>query len=164
MSNKDQTPPDDRPSKSQRKRDMIALQKIGEILVELPAPKLAKIPMSERLSDAVAEARALKSHEAKRRQMQYIGRIMRDEDPQPIEEALAKIQSKHQHDKAQFHQIERWRDKLKAEGDVQLEDFLNQFPNGDAQHLRQLTRNAQLKKVGADTELFRYLRQIILKE
>lgn len=153
--------PLERPSKSQRKRDMQALQKIGEALVDLPASQLEKIPLTGLLLDAVNEARLLKSHEAKRRQMQYIGRLMRDIDPQPIEEALSKIQSKHQQNKAQFHQIERWRDRLIAEGDKQLETFLNQYPQSDRQHLRQLIRNAQQGKRGADTELFRYLRDII---
>lgn len=160
MSNKDDNE-FEKPSKSQRKRDMIALQKLGETLVSLSNTELDKIPLSEALSEAISEARRLKSHEAKRRQMQYIGRLMRDIDSKPIEDALANIQLKAQLGKAHFHQIERWRDKLKASGDEQLQEFLNQFPTVDHQHLRQLIRNAKQEKSGADTELFRYLRQIL---
>lgn len=86
--------PLDRPSKSQRKREMHALQEIGKILVELPSPQLAKIPMPEELAEAVKTARAIKSHEAKRRQLQYIGKLMREIDPEPIQKALARIQIK----------------------------------------------------------------------
>lgn len=156
-------PPDERPSKSHRKREMLALQKLGEILVELPISQLQKIPLNGQLADAIHTARSLTSHEAKRRQMQYIGRLMRDTDPKPIEEALAKVKVKDQQIKAQFHQVERWRDILIAEGDDQLQAFLGKFPETDRQQLRQLIRNAQQKKKGADTELFRYLRHLIEK-
>ena len=161
MPKSDLTPPNEGPSKSQIKRDMQALQKIGEALVALPETQLEKIHLEGRLRTAVLEARQLKGFEAKRRQMQYIGRLMRDTDAQPIEEALAKIQGKHQQTQAQFHQIERWRDRLIAEGDKLLEEFLKQYPDTDRQQLRQLIRNAQQAKQGADTELFRYLRGIV---
>lgn len=154
-------PEDDRPSKSQRKRDMIALQKLGEMLVALPAIQLDTIPLEGRLLQAIQEARTLTGHEAKRRQMQYIGRLMRGVDAQPIEEALQTIQLKTQQNKAHFHQTERWRDKLIAEGDAQLEIFLKDYPHTDRQQMRQLVRLAQQGKKGADTELFRYLRRVI---
>jgi ribosome-associated protein len=153
-------------SKSERKRQMLALQKIGEILVELPAPQLAKIPLEERLADAIHLARGLTSHEGKRRQLQYIGRLMRNVDAAPIQEALAKIQLTDQYSKAKFHQVERWRDKLIAEDDATLQDFIQKFPQADAQQLRQLIRNAkkdlkESKKTGAETALFRFLRDAI---
>jgi len=151
----------EKPSKSQRKRDMTALQKIGELLVDLPGTELEKVPLEPELADAIEHARGLTEHEAKRRQLQYIGRLMRKYDAQPIQEALKKIQLKSQTGKAQFHQIERWRDKLIAEGDVQLQVFLQQHPEADHQRLRQLVRNAQQDKSGATRELFRYLREII---
>lgn len=160
MSDDNYEPQDDRPSKSQLKRDMTALQKLGEILVSLPEAQLAKIPMDSQLAGAVYEARALKSREGIRRQLQYIGRLMREIDAKPIEAALEKIQSKHLQSNAKFHQIERWRDKLIAEGDKQLEEFIKLFPATDSQQLRQLIRNAQRKKSG-DTELFRFLRGVM---
>ncbi len=161
--------PDDLPereSKSKRKREMLALQKIGEILVELPAQELAKIPLSESLADAISAARSIKDHEGRRRQMQYIGRLMRHVDAQPIQEALDKYQRKDQVSKAKFHQLEKWRDKLIAEGDAALQPFIEKFPQADSQHLRQLVRNAKKdhdanKISGANTALFRYLRDVM---
>jgi ribosome-associated protein len=160
--------PDDLPereSKTKRKQQMLDLQNIGKILVELPAPQLAKIPLDERLSDAVNAARVLKSREGKRRQLQFIGRIMRDTDIQPILDALDKVQTKDQLNKAKFHQVERWRDKFIADGDKGLDDFLAKYPDTDTQHLRQLIRNAQTdakenKNSGGSTALFRYLLDI----
>jgi ribosome-associated protein len=155
----------ERESKTKRKQEMLALQKIGEILVELPAPQLAKIPLDARLSDAVNEARRLKSREGIRRQLQYIGKIMRDTEIQPIVEALDKVQTRDQLSKAKFHQVERWRDKLIAMGDTALQEFLTKYPEADGQHLRQLLRNAQAeakeeKNSGGGTALFRYLLEV----
>lgn len=148
------------PSKSQRKRDMTALQKIGETLVRLPAAQLAKIPLESVLYEAILLARQLKSHEAIRRQMQYIGKLMRFVDPIPIQAALDKIESKSKQGKAQFHLIERWRDRLIAEDDATLQQFLDEFPGSDRQRLRQLIRHAK-KNISAHSELFRYLRDVI---
>ena len=152
---------DDLPlSKSQRKRDMTALQKLGEALVGLPVAQLAKIPLDTTLRDAIMQAQELTAHGAIRRQLQYIGKLMRFVDPEPIQEALNQIESKSKRGKAQFHLIERWRDKLIAEDDSTIQVFLDQFPQTGRQHLRQLVRNAK-KRSNADTELFRYLRKII---
>ncbi|MCD6038907.1 MAG: uncharacterized protein K0S27_307 [Gammaproteobacteria bacterium] len=150
-----------RDSKSERKRQMIALQKIGEILVTLPAAQLLKIPLNEVLLEAITVARSLTSHNAKRRQLQYIGRLMRDvEDIASIQTALDKFALKSQQSKAKFHQIERWRDKLVEEQDATLDQFLQQFPDVDRQHLRQLIRNAKKNSL-PDKELFRYLQNVI---
>jgi ribosome-associated protein len=121
---------------------------------------LAKIPLEPILADAITEARELKSHEAIRRQLQYIGKLMRNVDPEPIQAAIDLIESKSQQSKAQFHLIERWRDKLIAEDDNTLQAFLETFPDSSRQHLRQLVRNAK-KHETADTELFRYVRKVI---
>jgi ribosome-associated protein len=155
----------ERDSKTKRKQDMLALQKIGEILVELPAPQLAKIPLDARLADAVNEARRLKSREGIRRQLQYIGKIMRNTEIEPIVEALDKVQTRDQLSKAKFHQVERWRDELIASGDTALQEFISKYPDADAQHLRQLLRKAQAdakadKNSGGSTALFRYLLEI----
>lgn len=148
-----------RESKTQRKNQMIALQKLGETLVDLPAAQLATIPLEPILADAIDAARSYTSHGAIRRQLQYIGRLMRDIDSQPIQVALEKLQSKNKQGIAQLHQVERWRDKLIAEGDQALQPFLQQFPNADHVHLRQLIRHAQQQKTGAETQLFRYLKK-----
>lgn len=150
-----------RDSKSKLKRQMTALQKIGERLVSLPAAQLAKIPLDPILAQAIAEARLINSREGKRRQLQYIGRLMRNVELEPIQATLDKLELKSRHGKAQFHQIERWRDKLIAEDDQALQEFLKQYPQTDRQELRQLIRNAKKATKGADTELFRYLRNLI---
>lgn len=157
---------EEQPSKSELKRQMTALQKVGQILVELPAAQLALIPLEPRLAEAIEAARSIKSHEGKRRQLQYIGKLMRHVDPAPIQEALNKIQLKDQQGKAKFHQIERWRDALISEGDDKLQEFVQQFPHADTQQLRQLIRKAKqalgsTKSAGIETELFRFLRTII---
>lgn len=157
-----------RPSKSQRKREMLAMQELGKTLVELPASELSQIPLEPRLAEAIEAARVITIHEAKRRQLQYIGRLMRDTDLAPIEEALDKIHRKNQSSKAAFHQIERWRDRLIVEKDIALQEFLEKFPTSDRQKLRQLIRKSREdraadKNSGAETELFRYLRDILGK-
>jgi ribosome-associated protein len=156
----------ERPSKTERKKQMLALQKIGEILVLLPAPQLAKISLPSPLAEAVQTARELSDHEGRRRQLQYIGKLMRNVEVEPIEAAIRKIQLKDQLSVAKFQQIEKWRDKLIKEGDDTLQVFLQKYPQTDAQKLRQLQRNAQKefkaeKSLGADTMLFRYLRDVI---
>ena len=156
----------ERDSKSQRKKQMLALQKIGEALVDLPGPQLAKIPLEGTLKDAVEHARTCKTHEARRRQLQFVGKIMRNVDVAPIAAALEQVQLKSQLGKARFHQVERWRDRLIAEGDPGAQDFLQKFPDASSQQLRQLIRNTQKEKklAGADTALFRYLRTVMDNE
>jgi ribosome-associated protein len=152
---------DDLPlSKSQRKRDMTALQEMGETLVRLPAAQLEKIPLDPVLAEAIVHARNLTSHGAIRRQIQYIGKLMRFVDTAIIQSALDKVESKNKQSKVQFHFIERWRDKLIAEDDAAVHAFLEAFPESGRQHLRQLVRNAK-KRAAAETALFRYLRKVI---
>lgn len=167
MTDSTATPPSD-DSKSKRKREMQDLQKLGETLVNLTAADLAKIPLEGRLEEAIHAARTIKEHGAKRRQLQFIGKLMRHVDPAPIQEALASIQGKNNQSKVIFHQVERWRERLIAEGDTALQEFVTQYPDVDHQHMRQLIRNSQKentsgKNMGASTELFRYLRTIIEK-
>lgn len=153
-------------SKTRRKKNMQALQKIGEVLVKLPAVELAGIPLETALAAAITEARTLKNHEGKRRQLQYIGRLMRDTDLEPIQAALNRIQQKALQNKSKLHATEQWRDQFIAKGDELLQDFLQKFPMTEVQKLRQLIRNAQKdlqehKNRGHETALFRYLRELI---
>lgn len=148
------------------KRDMIALQKIGETLVEMPQSQLDKIPLPDELLDAINLARTLKSNEAKRRQLQYIGKIMRNIDVEPIQAALKKIQLVQTQATTKFHAVEEWRERLIGEGDVAIQTFINEHPDADRQQLRQLIRQAQHnrksgKDTGAETMLFRYLRDFL---
>ena len=153
-------------SKSKRKRDMLDLQDLGMSLLELSASQLAKIPIPEDLLELLEFARTLKTHEAKRRHLQYIGKKMRDIDPVQIREAMAKVKFGNAQNTAQFHAAEEWRDRLIAEGDAALQLFLKSYPAADSQQLRQLIRNAQHdiaknKNSGAKTQLFRCLLALI---
>ena len=156
----------EKPSKTRRKKEMIALQKLGETLVNLPKSQLAKIPVPDELLEAVTVARSLKDHEAKRRQFQYIGKIMREIDPEPIKAALRKIESNSEANTVQFHQAEQWREKLIANGDDALQELLGIYPQLDRQTMRQLIRKAQYdrahtKNSGAATMLFRCVRELL---
>ena len=135
----DPVPP---PSKSQRKRDMTALQSLGERLVTLDAGRLATLDLPERLIDALALARTLTRHEARRRQMQYIGRLMREVDPVPIEDALARAAYGPAQDKARFAALERWRTRL-LEDVGALDAFLKEYPQADRAALAELVARAR---------------------
>jgi len=152
-------------SKSQLKRESHALQAMGEELVELPAAKLAKIPMPDELAEAVSLARKIKARGGRKRQLQYIGKVMRSIDAEPIAQALDELKNAAGKEAAKFHRLEQWRDRLVAEGDAALGELLDEFPGADRQHLRQLVRNAQRevasnKAPKAAREIFRYLRDL----
>lgn len=151
------------PSKTQRKKAMHALQSLGEKLVELSADQLDRLDLPEALHDAVVEAGRIRSREGRRRQLQYIGRLMRGVDSERIAEALALLQGESDAAKAEFHALERWRARLLAD-DAALTDWLAANPGSDAQLLRQLIRNARRettegKPPRASRALFRLLRQ-----
>ncbi len=126
----DQTPDlddDDRPSKTQRKKDMLKLQALGERLVSLPASRLKAVPLEERLREAIDHAREIRSHEGRRRQLQFIGRLMRSADAAAIEASLAGDDAAHARQVAAHHAAEQWRDGL-INGSRRLETFVAQFP------------------------------------
>jgi ribosome-associated protein len=152
---------DDLPSKSQRKRDMTALQDIGAELVGLNDQQLAAIDLPEALREAVAEARRLRSHEARRRQLQYIGKLMRQVDPAPIREKLDGFRSTSAAETARLHRIERWRERLLDEPGA-LAEFIAAHPGTDSQQLRTLIRNtAEERARGKPPKHFRALFQMI---
>jgi ribosome-associated protein len=160
----DAAQPGERPSKSQRKRAMHALQDLGAALVALSAERLASIEMPEDLRQAVREAQRLTRHEARRRQLQYIGRLMRDVDPLPIREALAALNGGSAAETARQHRLERLRERL-LEDEATLTEIGSAFPGADLQHLRQLRRNAlrereQARPPRSYRELFRALREM----
>ncbi len=159
---------DELTSKTRKKKDMLALQDLGVQLVELNEQQLASMQLPEELLDAVMEARRLTKHEARRRQMQYIGRLMRDLDAAPIRERLEQWKGQGRAHTAQLHAIERWREELLA-GDPALARFLDQHPDADSQKLRTLIRNARREQSAAlppksYRELFRILRETLTKE
>ena len=156
-----------RPSKSQRKREMQALQHTGAQLVALNAAQLAQVELPERLFEAVVEAQRIRDFEGRRRQLQYIGKLMRDVDPQPIRAKLEQWHGTAQAHTAQQHLVERWRDRLLAE-DGALALFAADHPHCDLQHLRTLiasVRRDQAANRPAKNyrELFRALREAIVK-
>lgn len=151
-------------SKSQRKRDMHALQAVGKKLTELNNEQLSKIEMSDKLRFAINEMQRITKHEARRRQLQYIGRLMRDEESEGIIDAIAKIENAHLESAKGLHDLEIWRDRLISETKEALTEFIAAHPNADVQHLRHLIRNAQKEKetekpAGSSRALFRYLRE-----
>lgn len=152
------------PSKSQRKRESSALQDTGAALVKLSADRVRKLDLPEALRVAVLEAQRLRSHGALRRQMQYIGKLMRDVEAAPIEAQLAEIRGESSSAKAEFHALERWRERLLAE-DGALTEWLARHPQSDAQQLRQLIRGARKetaegKPPRSSRALFRMLREL----
>lgn len=154
----------ERPSKSQRKRDMQALQDMGAELVELSPERLARIDMPDALRGAIREAQRLTRHEARRRQLQYIGRLMRDADPAPIREALDAVKGVSAIENARQHRLEKLRERL-LEDEAVLTEIGAAHPGADITRLRQLRRNAlkdrdEGRPPRAFRELFRLLREL----
>lgn len=155
---------DEPKSKTQVKREMVDLQKLGERLVLLSNDQLKKVNLPDFLKEAINAAKKITSHGAKRRQLQYIGRLMRDlDDPQFIRDFLQQIEMKNQRANAYFHMLESWRERLISEESAALTEFIQLYPHSDRQHLRQLVSNAKKERlsgapVGASKILFQYLK------
>jgi len=156
-------------SKTRRKAEADAKQMVGKKLIDLTVDQIEKLQLEENLHDAVLEAKRITSNGAMRRQLQYIGKLMRNTEVAPIEEQLAKWEGKHDQENARFHALERWRDRLiedagKSKSDV-LEAFVAEYPNAEIQRLRTLCRNAQKEQMAnkppkSSRELFKLLREI----
>ena len=143
---------DDEPlplSKTQRKHAMEELQALGEALVALPTDRLKKIALPDDLRDAVVTAQRMsRQDEAKRRQMQYIGRLMRKADTEPIRAALADARGESASETARLHRLEKLRAAL-LEDEKILQEIADNYPSIDLQHLRSL-RRAALKEQTQD--------------
>ncbi len=152
-------------SKTKLKAEADALQAIGKKLIDLPKDKLLKLALPEALFDAVVEAKRLTANGATRRQLQYIGRLMRDTDSAPIVEQLSRWEGKHDEENARFHLLERWRDRLIGDsGSSVLQELVSLYPQIDIQLVRTLIRNAQKeilvnKPPKSSRELFKLLRE-----
>ena len=158
---------EEKPSKTQRKREMHELQTLGTRLVELNSEQLAAIGLPEGLRDAIEFAQRTTKHEARRRQMQYIGRLMRSVDPGPIREKLKIWDGVSAQHTAEQHKVERWRDRL-IEDDSSVDELVRAHPAIDARHLRALARKARDERASgapprAYRELFRALREIVVE-
>jgi ribosome-associated protein len=157
-------------SKSQVKRDMHALQALGESLIDMNEKQLASIPLSETMLDAIYIARKLPPKEARRRQIQYIGRLMREGNHEEIKAAVDKLQNRSDQYVHRQHQVERYRDML-IDGDKQIfQTLVTSCPGIDVQHLRQLIRSAQKereenKPPASARKLFAFIReQFVLQD
>jgi ribosome-associated protein len=157
----------DRPSKSQLKREMTALQKLGEELVSQPRDRVKRVPMPEDVRDAILECQNIRDHEGRRRQMQYVGKKMRtlDEDElAAVQKVLDSWKGASKSETAAMHALERRREKLLAD-DKALTVLLEQHPQLDAQQLRALIRNARKEQAEnkppkAYREIFQILKQL----
>ncbi|MGH1472421.1 MAG: ribosome biogenesis factor YjgA [Cellvibrionaceae bacterium] len=165
-------------SKSQLKREMEDLQKLGKQLIDLNETQRKTFSLPEELEDAILEHKRITKNEAKRRQMQFIGKLMRKANHEAIQEKLDAIVADQSKLKKSHHMIEEWRDKLITGDQDQVTQFLADFPNIDRQTFRQLTRNAikerkineelerksqtNRKKSAATRKLFQFIRDNIL--
>ena len=155
-------------SKSRRKREMHALQELGETLAGLPAETLARLDLPEGLREAIGEVRQISQRGALRRQRQYIGRLMREVDADTIRRQLEMFDSGSAKETAILHRTERWRERLLADEDA-VQEFVSEHPQLDVQKLRTLLRNSR-REAAADRpprsfrELFRLIRACVTEK
>jgi len=149
-------------SKSQMKRDMLALQALGEKLVELSPDQIRQLELPENLLSAVLAAQSIKKHGAKKRQLQFIGKLMRSLDAEKIQQQLDNITLHSAQAINQLHKIEKWRERLLDDTTAALTDFLTEFPEADHQQLKTLVRNAlQERKNNKPPKFYRKIFQFI---
>jgi ribosome-associated protein len=153
------------PSKSQRKRDLDELKQLGRELLGFSDDALRQLLLPETLLEALRTGQKIKAHGAQKRQLQYIGKLLREVDDKPIREAIEARGRQHASHTREFHQLEALRDTLLAEGDAALAEAMAKFPRADRQHLRKLVRQArhehdQQQPPRASRQLFRYLREL----
>lgn len=132
----------ERPSKTQVKQAMLDLQQLGLELLELPLDQFEAIEMDDRLRDAFEELRRITSFGARKRQMQYVGKLLRAEDAEPFRQALAAYRAGKRKDADALHEVERWRDRILS-GDAGLNEWLAAFPASDTSTFRAAVRNAR---------------------
>lgn len=152
-------------SKSQVKREMLALQELGDRLTKLKADMLARLPLTDGLRKALDEAPKHTAHAARKRHIQFIGKLLRDQDLDAILALLDQVDSSTRQYNERFHALERWRDRIVAEGDAAIEPFVALYPEADRQHLRGLVRQAQHeaarnKPPSAARKIFKYIREL----
>lgn len=152
-------------SKTKRKAEMLELQVLGATLLELSEARLATLGLPDALAAALRETQRVSSREGKRRQLQYIGRLMRQVDAEPIRVALAAIEGRSAAARARQRRLEQWRARLLAD-DAALTEFAHEHAGTDLQALRTLIRNARKEIAAArppraQRELFRLLRESI---
>ena len=153
-------------SKSARKREAATLQELGVKLAALPDQEIKALDLPDNLFVALRDLRRLPSHGAQVRQRQYIGKLMRNIDPEPVLAKLAERKQRHDLEIRHFQQIERWRDRLLSEPDNAAEELFQAYPHADRTVLLKLVDKAEKERleqrspVGA-RELFAFLRQLL---
>lgn len=157
---------DEQVSKSEKKRQADALQKVGVALIDLSLTKLNTLPLTESLYKAIIDAKSIKSHGAKKRQAGLIGKLMRGADFEAILAAYEQLLEEESAVTTGFHEVENWREQLIGGNKDTLTAFVNAYHPEDIQLLRQLIKKAQddvlhEKNTGASKALFRYLRSCI---
>ena len=158
-----------RKSKTQKKKEALSLQELGERLVKMPPEQIKDIELPEEIYNAIRFAKTIKSHGARRRQLQYIGTLMRRIDPGPLQESLDNIEQGHYKRTLSFKEIENWRDELLAGNDTIMEEILAKHPDADRKKIAQLVQTALKEKEHnnppkSSRALFRYLRDIRSEE
>jgi len=155
----------DRPSKSQLKRDSTALQDLGRELGELSRERLGELDLPEKLREALLAYQVITAHEGKRRQFQYIGKLMREVDPQPLREALERFSGASKAEVNDMHLAERWRERLLGEDAAVFAEFAGDYPRTDLQQLRTSIRNAKKEReTSKPPRDFRKLYQLIREQ
>ena len=157
----------DRPSKSELKRQSNELQKLGEQLIEAPRDRVKRVPMPDEVKDAILMAQTITNHEGRRRQLQYVGKMMRtldEEEVAVIQRTIESWKGASKAETASLHALERRRDKLLAD-DKALTQLLEEHPHLDVQHLRTLIRNARKEQAEnkppkAYREIFQILKDL----
>jgi len=152
-------------SKSQRKRDMDALKRLGEELLDFDAAALDRLELPEDLLDAIRTAKKIHAHGARKRQLQYIGKLMRAIDPEPVHAAIEARRHHQDSNAGEFHLLEELREALISEGDSALATVLEHFPTADRRHIRKLAQQARKEREmnqppRAARRLFRDLREL----
>ena len=155
----------DEKSKSQVKRELHALQELGERLTTLKPDLIERLPLSDALRKALADAPKHTAHIARKRHIQYIGKLMRGQDIDAILALVDQLDASTRQYNERFHALERWRDRLIAGNDETLEAFVTDYPDTDRQHLRGLIRHAQHeaarnKPPAASRKIFKYIRDL----
>ncbi len=153
-------------SKSARKREAASLQELGVKLSALPDQEIKALELPDNLFVALRDLRRLPSHGAQVRQRQYIGKLMRDIDPQPVLAKLEERKQRHDLEIRHFQQIERWRDRLLSEPASGIDELLQEYPHADRAQLARLLEKAEKERVEqrspvAARELFAFLRQLL---
>lgn len=134
-----------RPNKTQLKREIRALNELGQELLKITPAQLKKVPLSESMSEAIAEAKRL-SKGALQRQLRRIASLMQNEDVEAIRQELERQKQPSKQQTAELHMLEQWRDQLIEGNDKLLTELIDRFEQIDIQYVRQLVRNAQQER------------------